>query len=116
MSLSRHFFRELRPLFRMLDEPLTRSPFYYSRPTRAFLDDPFFQFPENTVRPAVDVTEKGNSYVLEADLPGVKKENIEVRIEDGGRSVTIEGNVLTQGREPSTSENTTGGKYFLSTV
>lgn len=36
-------------------------------------------------------SEDGNSYIVEAEIPGVKKENLEVRIGDGGRSVTVEG-------------------------
>jgi HSP20 family protein len=39
----------------------------------------------------VDVSEDGDNYVVETELPGVKKEDMEVRVGDGGRSVTIEG-------------------------
>jgi HSP20 family protein len=42
----------------------------------------------------MDVSEAGNTYVVEAELPGVKKENLEVRIGDGGRSLTIQGKIL----------------------
>lgn len=42
----------------------------------------------------MDVTEEGKHYIVEAELPGVKKENIEVRIGDGGRSITIEGKIV----------------------
>ena len=103
MSLTRQFFREFRPLFRLLEEPLGRSPAFYPhyRP-RGFFDDPFFHSP-NALRPAVDVTEEGNHYIVEAELPGVKKENIEVRIGDGGRSVTIEGKIVDR-REPQVVE------------
>lgn len=92
MSIARQMLREFRPLFRMLEEPL-RSPSYMGTlPTRALFDDPFFHLrAPDAYRPAVDVTEDGNSYIVEAELPGVKKENVEVRIGDGGRSVTIEG-------------------------
>ena len=90
MSLTRQFLREFRPLFRMLEEPFGVSP-RYARPN-SFFDDPFFHSPR-ALRPAVDVTEEGNKYVVEAELPGVKKEDIEVRISDGGRSVTIEGKI-----------------------
>lgn len=103
MSLTRQFFREFRPLFRLLEEPLGRSPAFYPhyRP-RGFFDDPFFHSP-NALRPAVDVTEEGKHYIVEAELPGVKKENIEVRIGDGGRSVTIEGEIVDR-REPQVAE------------
>lgn len=43
------------------------------------------------MRPSVDVTEEPKNYIVEADLPGVKKENLDVTIGDGGHSVTIEG-------------------------
>lgn len=90
MSLTRQFLREFRPLFRMLEEPFGVSP-RYAR-SNSFFDDPFFHSPR-ALRPAVDVTEEGSNYVVEAELPGVKKEDVEVRIGDGGRSVTIEGKV-----------------------
>jgi HSP20 family molecular chaperone IbpA len=35
------------------------------------------------VRPPVDIYEKPDGLVLMADLPGVPKENLEVRVEDG---------------------------------
>ena len=54
------------------------------------------------LQPAVDVTEEGNNYVIEAELPGVKKENISVRIGDGGKSVTIEGKVVSRRGGPRT--------------
>lgn len=96
MSLARQFFREFRPLFRMLEEPLGVSP-RYGRPN-PFFDNPFFHSPR-ALRPAVDVTEEGNRYIVEAELPGVKKGDIEVRIGDGGRSLTIQGKVAE--RSPS---------------
>ncbi|KAF9046443.1 hypothetical protein BJ165DRAFT_1163286 [Panaeolus papilionaceus] len=71
MSLARQFSREMRPFFRMLDEPL----------------DVFS-------KPAVDVSDQGDKYVVDADLPGLKKENIEARVGDDGRSITIEGKVI----------------------
>ncbi|KAI0761967.1 HSP20-like chaperone [Trametes elegans] len=94
MSLSRNFLRELRPLFRLLEEPLGRSPAAYSGP-RSLFDDPFFNSPA-LLRPAVDVSEQGDKYIVEAELPGVKKENVNVRIGDGGRTLTIEGKVFSR--------------------
>jgi HSP20 family protein len=47
--------------------------------------------------PAVDVHEDGNAYVVEAELPGVKKENVELRIGDNGQSLTIEGRTVIRG-------------------
>ena len=103
MSLTRQFFRELRPLFRMLEEPFGRPSTYGSLgyPSRrgAFFDDPFFTAP-TSIRPAIDVSEQGDNYVVEAELPGVKKENVNVRIGDGGRTLTIEGKVFSRSAEP----------------
>lgn len=106
MSIARQILNEFRPLFRMLEEPFSRSPTYMGYPARTVFDDPFFNSPLLN-RPAVDVTEEGDKYILEADLPGVKKENLEVRIGDAGRSVTIQGKVVDKRSQPQSSE---GGK------
>ncbi|KAL0961071.1 hypothetical protein HGRIS_006055 [Hohenbuehelia grisea] len=102
--IARNLLHEFRPLFRMLEEPLSRSPSYFGLPSRSLLDDPFFRNSALS-RPAVDVSEEGNVYVVEADLPGVKKENVEVRIGDGGRSLTIEGRILSR-RSADAATNT----------
>jgi len=104
MSLARHIFRELRPLVNMLEDPLARSSSFYGLPSRSVFDHPFFHSPE-TFRPALDLTEEGNSYILEADLPGVKRENLEVRVGEGGRSVTIEGKILSRRNGESAAES-----------
>ncbi|EJT96663.1 hypothetical protein DACRYDRAFT_40408, partial [Dacryopinax primogenitus] len=41
--------------------------------------------------PAVELAEEGNEYVVEAELPGVRKEDLEVSVGEGGKSLTIEG-------------------------
>ncbi|KAJ7600595.1 HSP20-like chaperone [Mycena floridula] len=102
MSIARQLFREFQPFFRMLEEPLGRSPAFAAR-SRSLFDDPFFTGPTLS-RPAVDVTEEGNKYILEADLPGIKKENIEVRIGEGGRAVTIEGKRFSRENEAASTE------------
>ncbi|KIK03353.1 hypothetical protein K443DRAFT_5449 [Laccaria amethystina LaAM-08-1] len=83
MSIARQLFHEFRPLFRMLEEPLTR-PQFYAIPSR--VSDPFNVF---LTRPAIDVKEESDKYILDADL---------VRIGDNGRSVTIEGKVVERER------------------
>ncbi|KAN0087469.1 Translin [Tylopilus felleus] len=103
MSLSR-LLHEFRPLFRVLEEPLSRPPIYGLPHHRSFLADPFFTSP-GTVHPALDLTEEGNNYVVEAELPGVKKENIEISVGEGGRSVTIQGRTFS--RRPDDSSDTT---------
>ncbi|KAJ3513037.1 hypothetical protein NLJ89_g3173 [Agrocybe chaxingu] len=101
MSLARQFFREMRPLFRMLEEPLSRPPVYYPRSRRI---DPFENFFADT-RPAIDIHDQGDKYVVDADLPGVKKEDIQVRVGEDGRSITIEGQVVETNRPPVQTEN-----------
>lgn len=104
MSISR-LLHEFRPLFRMLDEPLTRgAPTLHRFPHRSFLADPFFTSP-STVHPSLDLTEEGDKYVVEAELPGVKKENIDISVGDGNRSVTIQGRTFSR-RSGDSSEST----------
>ncbi|KAI5830453.1 HSP20-like chaperone [Schizophyllum commune Tattone D] len=108
MSLSR-ILNEFRPLVRMLDEPLFRAPGYYNpgfRGRSALLDDPLFQ--SFNTRPAVDVSEDGTKYIVEAEVPGVKKDALEIRVGDGGQSLTIEGRFASRqgGEAPPPAENT----------
>ena len=55
------------------------------------LDRIFRGFPsgETSWAPAVDVSETDDAYVIEADLPGLKKEDIELTVED--EVVTVKG-------------------------
>ncbi|KAJ7134616.1 HSP20-like chaperone [Mycena epipterygia] len=108
MSIARQLLHEFRPFIRMLDEPLMR-PSATSGRSRSLFDDPFFTMDRDILRgPAVDVSEAGNSYVVEAELPGMKKENLEVRVGEGGRSLTIEGKVLERNESTPASEGTAG--------
>lgn len=55
-------------------------------------------------QPAIDVSDHGTHFAVEADLPGVPKENVSVRIGDKGHSLTIEGKVTESGGvEPSSA-------------
>lgn len=42
-----------------------------------------------------DIYEKQNRYILETDLPGVKKENIKINYENGYLTITAEKNALS---------------------
>ena len=100
MSLSRNFFREFRPFFRVFEDPFfSRAPVTYNSRGQSVFDDPFFGLARNGLRPAVDVAEEGNSYIIEAELPGVRKEDLDVQIGDNGRSVTIEGKIVRSSRQ-----------------
>ena len=91
MSITRRLFNEFRPLFRMLEEPLGGRFDPSGVSPRPLFNAPQF------ARPVVDVSEDGDQYIVETELPGVKKEDVDVRIGDGGRSVTIEGNIIQRG-------------------
>jgi HSP20 family protein len=112
MSLTRNFFREFRPLFRMLEDPFFgRAPVAHSGRGRSVFDDPYFGFVRSGINPAVDVAEEGNSYFIEAELPGVRKEDINVEIGDNGRSVTIGGKIVRRSRqEQPTVETSANGE------
>jgi HSP20 family molecular chaperone IbpA len=99
MSLTRNFFNEFRPFFRLFDE-VSRAHPSHSLLSRRHFDGHFddFGFPRSH-RPSVDLAEQGNEYVVQAEVPGVKKEDLEVRVGDQGRSVTIEGKIYA--RSPS---------------
>ncbi|KZT59148.1 HSP20-like chaperone, partial [Calocera cornea HHB12733] len=44
--------------------------------------------------PPCHLSEDGNQYVVEAELPGVRKEDLDVRVSEGGRTLTIEGHTF----------------------
>lgn len=48
-----------------------------------FETDPFAATLDKTWMPAVDIQEKDGNYVLKADLPGLKKDDIHVELHDG---------------------------------
>ncbi|KAG2155821.1 HSP20-like chaperone [Suillus bovinus] len=106
MSIARQLLHEIRPLFRMMEEPFGRSAVPPMFQHRSLFDDPFFNSPA-AIRPPVDVTEEGDKYIIEADLPGVKKDNVEIRVGDAGRSITIQGKTSsrqTNGESDTTAE------------
>jgi len=106
MSITRHLLNEFRPLFRMLEEPIGGRFGAFGIHSRAIFDDPFFTG-SRLARPAVDVSEDGSNYIVETELPGVKKEDVQVHIGDGGRSVTIEGNIVRRGTSANGEGSTT---------
>ncbi|KIM65923.1 hypothetical protein SCLCIDRAFT_112022 [Scleroderma citrinum Foug A] len=108
MSIARQLFREFRPLFQMLEEPFGSSAVGYGFPqSRAVFGDPFFGR-ANALRPAVDVVEDGDKYIVEADLPGVKKDDVDITIGDGGRSITIQGKTASRQAAPQSQDTGDG--------
>ncbi|KAF9267438.1 HSP20-like chaperone [Marasmius fiardii PR-910] len=100
----RQLLHEFRPLFRLLEEPIARPPSYFGLRTRPFFEDPFLNSSPAPSIPAVDITEDGNKFIVEADLPGFQKENVEVRVGDGGHSITISGKAFDKQSTPQLSE------------
>ncbi|KAI8056612.1 HSP20-like chaperone [Syncephalis plumigaleata] len=62
--------------------------------------------------PAIDISEVNNSYVLEAELPGVAKDDVSVELDHSGEVVTLSGQVRQTrsfGRPPTTTATTSEG-------
>ena len=53
--------------------------------------DPFFEKRESKLM-KTDIKEKGDKYIIDVDLPGYEKENIDLEIEDGYLKVTAKVN------------------------
>ena len=45
-------------------------------------DNFFFDYDNNDFRPSVDINESNDAFMISADLPGVKKSDIEVKVEE----------------------------------
>ncbi|KAG9046438.1 hypothetical protein FS837_004446 [Tulasnella sp. UAMH 9824] len=102
MSLTRSLLNEFRPFFRILDDPFyaTGDPFsvvprqQQSERDGDALQNHFWGANRNgpIVRsPHVHLNDEEGKYVVEAELPGITKENLDVSIGDSGRSLTIKG-------------------------
>ncbi len=62
-----------------------------------YLNDYFdmFSMPFNKEYMKTDIYEKDNKYILEIDLPGIKKDNIKINYENGYLTISAEKNVLS---------------------
>ena len=62
-----------------------------------YLNDYFdiFNMPYNKEYMKTDIYEKDSKYILEIDLPGIKKENININYENGYLTITAEKNILS---------------------
>ena len=45
-------------------------------------DNFFFDYDNNDFRPSVDINESNDTFMISADLPGIKKSDIEVKVEE----------------------------------
>jgi HSP20 family protein len=57
--------------------------------------------PESVLRPPVDIYETGEGITLQADMPGVAKERLNLRVE--GNNLLIEGTIAITPREDMTA-------------
>jgi len=70
---------------------------------------------EEVRTPRVQVLEEENKFVVSAEVPGIRKEELDVHIGDGGRSLRIQGRSGThvtsgQGQEAAVEGTQQGGK------
>lgn len=74
---------------------------------------------------SVEVSEEGNDIVVQAEVPGVQKENLDVHLGNNGQSLTIEGRVhrlnktsapAIEQAKPDAAENTTQGGLLIQTL
>ena len=94
MSLDQ-FLNQFRPFFQMLEDPEIR---YGNRaPAVTWKNIPFeslaLRGPRTPVEPAVDLKDAGDAFIVEADVPGVDKKDVDVEVGKGGRTLTIRGSV-----------------------
>lgn len=62
-------------------------------PRKMFLDDMFDNFLESeSPKMKCDIYEKDNTYILEMDVPGFKKEDIKIEYNKGNLTITAEKN------------------------
>lgn len=84
-------YRHLSPVKNSIFGDDFFKPFFFSEPSGGF---------------RVDVRDKGDSYVLEAELPGVKRDDISLDIDDGVLTISAEWK--------NESKRDEGGEYIIS--
>ena len=48
----------------------------------------FFDYDNNDLRPSVEINESNDAFMISADLPGIKKSDIEVKVEENSLILT----------------------------
>ena len=69
----------------------------------SMFEDPFFERKENKWM-KTDIKEKGNNYIIEVDLPGYEKDNIQIEMENGYLKVSA--------KEENSKNDEEEGKYI----
>lgn len=79
----------------------TYDPFDpFQRLDKVFFGDPFFSNATTAVAAfGTDVTDEGDHYQLTADLPGFKKDDIDISVEDGILTISAERNEETEDKD-----------------
>ena len=68
-------------------------------------DNFFFDYDNNNWKPSVDINESNNTFMITADLPGIEKNDIEVK---------VEGDVLILLAQRNIDKTNAKGKYHFS--
>ena len=76
----------------------TYDPFDpFTKLDKVFFGDPFFSNANTAIAAfGTDVTDEGDFYKLTADLPGFKKDDIQIDVEDGILTISAERNEETE--------------------
>ncbi len=68
----------------------TNNPFDIDRVFENFFNDSVFpSYFRQSGLMKVDIKDDGDAYVLEAELPGIKKENVNIDVEDGNLTISV---------------------------
>lgn len=88
-------------MFRNSNWLTTYDPFDpFTKLDKVFFGDPFFSNATTAVAAfGTDVTDEGDHYQLTADLPGFKKDDIEINVEDGILTISAERNEESEDKD-----------------
>ncbi|KAJ3053407.1 hypothetical protein HK097_004351 [Rhizophlyctis rosea] len=89
LRLLNHALRDFERAFTHLEEPFARS---LLNPTTSFTRTLPTQL--SSFRPLVDLSETAKEYQIEADLPGARREDIDVEFQDGN-TIILKGTIGT---------------------
>ena len=90
----RSMMNDLRSTLRLLDEPFfTNLPRTFGQFNTPF--QPVWPTPRFNASPS-DLREEGNNYLVETEMPGVRKQDVTVEFSEGGEVLHING---TRGRK-----------------
>jgi HSP20 family protein len=68
------------------------------------------------VYPALNLTEEGDNFLVRAELPGVKGENLDVSVVEGRLVIRGERKIEMEGKETNYHRRERGGRFFRRTI